>query len=110
MMAEDHYAFALHSLDLLLGRWPLAHRNQIRTRDAGGLVFTWFSAIEKEDWSALIVYFASSHCLAAWTSISILDLLSSLEWWLAIALKTIAQKQSLKKDRAGSKPSPIEKV
>jgi hypothetical protein len=55
MMTEDHNAFALHCLDLLLGGWPLTHRNQVRSRDASCLVFTWFSAIEKVDRSSLIV-------------------------------------------------------
>lgn len=57
MMTEDHNALALHCLDVLLGGWPLTHRNQVRSRDTSCLVFTWFSAIEKVDRSSLIVYF-----------------------------------------------------
>ena len=55
MMTEDHNTFALHFLGMLLRGWPLTHRNQVRSRDTGYLVFTWFSAIEKVDRSSLIV-------------------------------------------------------
>ncbi len=55
MMTEDHNAFALHCLDVLLGGGPLAHWNQVRSRDTSSLVFTRFSAIEKVDRRSLIV-------------------------------------------------------